>query len=135
MLHRLFKAAYLQAHQCIFEGKPEFSGNAHSVRTELIFLLISHDAHLIISRFLCTATAVCRCLVTVLVSFTADQSLMHVPPFSFLTPPCCPPFSLYFPLPPSDGQNEFSIPPPPLLDFGCQWQQRSVPYPFFIYYF
>lgn len=29
-------------------------------------------------------------------------------------------------LPPSDGQNEFSLLSPLLLDFGCPWQQRSV---------
>lgn len=37
-----------------------------------------------------------------------------------LPPPLC------LSLPPSDGQNEFSLLSPPLLDFSCPWQQRSV---------
>lgn len=43
--------------------------------------------------------------------------LMHV--FPSVLPLC-----LY--LPPSDGQNEFSLLSSLLLDFGCPWQQRSV---------
>ena len=35
-------------------------------------------------------------------------------------------FPICLPFPSSDGQ--FSLLPPPLLDFGCQWQQRSVPF-------
>lgn len=45
-----------------------------------------------------------------------------------LAPPCCPPPApLYLSSPPSDGRNAFSLLLPPLLDFSCQWQQRSVP--------
>lgn len=91
-----------------------------------VMFLRTHRQHQLIGL-------ICLCLVTVPVSShcwsVVDACTVFLPlsPNPHPVAPLPPPF---FSFAPSDGQNEFSLFPPPLLDFGCHWQQRSVPHPF-----
>lgn len=92
-----------------------------------VMFLRTHRQHQLIG-LICLSV-----LLLFLSPLTADQLLMHVlySSPSLLTPTLLPLSPLlFFSFAPSDGQNEFSLLPPPLLDFGCHWQQRSVPHPF-----